>query len=263
MINISNNSNKYKINEKISLYKDNLMKFISCQNISSQILQPNLIEHIDYIVGILFLTETNRYCKLNKISAHGYYLAYTFINIFNKLRKIICKSDNKKNLFGINDILHYIISLSKNIDYLNSRTNSTNIVRLNINSNIFKFQIEMIELLSDLIESVQIKIHTETIYSYYTTIFAKFFYLLLETAKFFGSGIYNEPNLKRLGEYYSIIFYTLFNENNENYVEIYDNYLNYKNKLNYSLIELNLNSETLDEIIKYLDDRIVENLCIK
>lgn len=86
-----------------------------------------------------------------------------------------------------------------------------------------------------------------------------------------GSGNYSEPNLLRISEYYANIFYILFKSNDINFInllndktftEIYDNYLNYKNKLNYSLIELNLNSETLDEIIKYLDEQIVENLSI-
>ena len=92
------------------------------------------------------------------------------------------------------------------------------------------------------------------------------------TAKFLGSGSFTDPNLLRISEYYSNIFYTYFksndiiflNNNSESiYTELYENYLNYKNKLNYSLIELDLNSETLDEIIKYIDNKIVNNLSIK
>ena len=67
-------SNKYKINEKINLYKENLIKFIIGQK--EKIIQIGSIEEIDYIVGILFLTETNRYFKQNKITIHCYYLAY-------------------------------------------------------------------------------------------------------------------------------------------------------------------------------------------
>ena len=65
----SNISNKYNINEKIGLYKENLIKFIIEQK--NKIIQIGTIEEIDYIIGILFLTETNKYCKLNKITIHG------------------------------------------------------------------------------------------------------------------------------------------------------------------------------------------------
>jgi hypothetical protein len=103
-------------------------------------------------------------------------------------------------------------------------------------------------------------------------VLSKFFYILLKTAKFLGSGSYNDPNLNRLAEYYANIFYTwlksndiLFINNNSSILctEFYENYLDYKNKLNYSLIELELGSDTLDEIIKFLDNNIIENLSIK
>jgi hypothetical protein len=101
---------------------------------------------------------------------------------------------------------------------------------------------------------------------YVKFVLSKFFYILLQTAKFIGSGTYHEPNLIKLAEYYSNIFFTLFKSQTEiktNYTDLYENYLNYKNKLNYSLIELDLNSDTLDEIIIYLDNEIVNYLSIK
>jgi hypothetical protein len=274
----SNISNKYNINEKIGLYKENLIKFIIEQK--NKIIPIGNIEEIDYIVGILFLTETNRYCKLNKITIHGYYLAFTFINIFNKLRKRL----NKGYEFEICDISHFIISLSKNINYLGSRVDASNPIKNKILMTLPKFNIDIINLLNEIFEFK--KNHNETNNSTidsnkkycdlgcndcWINILSKFFYLLLQTAKFLGSGNYNEPNLLRISEYYANIFYILFKSNDINFInllnektftEIYDNYLNYKNKLNYSLIELNLNSETLDEIIKYLDEQIVENLSI-
>lgn len=120
----SNISNKYNINEKIGLYKENLIKFIIEQK--NKIIPIGNIEEIDYIIGILFLTETNRYCKLNKITIHGYYLAFTFINIFNKLRKKL----NKGYDFQICDMTHFIISLSKNINYLGSRVDASNPIKI-------------------------------------------------------------------------------------------------------------------------------------
>ena len=272
----SNVSNKYNINEKIGLYKDNLIKFIIEQK--NKIIQIGNIEEIDYIIGILFLTETNRYCKLNKITIHGYYLAFTFINIFNKMRKKL----NNRYIFDINDLSHFIISLSKNINYLTTRVDSLNPIKNKIINGLPKFNIDILNLLNEIFEyKINNLEHNNTIETKkycnincaecWINILSKFFYLLLQTAKFLGSGTYNEPNLLRISEYYANIFYILFkcndinfiNElNKKSYTEIYDNYLNYKNKLNYSLIELNLNSETLDEIIKYLDEQIVENLSI-
>jgi archaellum component FlaC len=299
IINKTNKLNKYFINEKIDLYKENLIKFIIEQKY--KIIQIGLIEDIDYIIGILFLTETNKYCKLNKIFIHGYYLAYSFINIFNKIKKKIFNSYK----FKMNDITHYIISLSKNINYLNSRIDSLNPYKNKILNEFPKFNIDMINSITELFEYN--KIHKElniidkqlnnidkelnnidkelnnidkelnNIDNYCNNncsnccikILSKFFHLLLQTAKFLGSGTYNEPNLLRISEYYANIFYILFKSNHIKeynkitYTEIYDNYLNYKNKLNYSLIELNLNSETLDEILKYIDKLIIKNLSIE
>lgn len=269
--NISNN--KYNINEKIVLYKENLIKFIIEQK--KKIIPIGAIEEIDYIVGILFLTETNRYCKLNKISIHGYYLSYTFINIFNKIRKKLMFGYN----FDIEDQTHFILSLSKNLNYLNSRVDNSNLIKNKILNGFPKFQIDILTQFNEIITTSGHQINTNETNKFcvnnciesWISILSKFFYLLLQIAKFLGSGNYNEPNLLRISDYYANIFYILLKSDDINfinglteksYTEVYDSYLNYKNKLNYSLIELNLNSETLDEIIKYLDNQIVENLSI-
>ena len=335
--------NKYKSNNKINLYKENLIKFIISQK--EKIILIGNIEPIDYIIGVLFLTESNRYFKQNKINSHGYYIAYTFINLFNKIRLRMLKSYK----FNMNDISHYILSLSNNVDYFNSRIDPTNSIKNKINNNFSKFQLEIIPILTNLIEynkiheknkneiditelknSSHLNISSETpidnifyeninhdtskinnsdendnldninninnytqknvnikskknkkdnkfcdieCYScWVTNILSKFFYLLLQTAKFLGSGSYSDPNLIRLSEYYANIFYTWFKSNDltflnfidkNNFTELYENYLNYKNKLNYSLLELDLGSETLDEILNYIDNEIIENLSIK
>ena len=335
-------NNKYKSNNKINLYKDNLIKFILEQK--EKIILIENIEQIDYIIGVLFLTESNRYFKQNKINSHGYYLAYTFINLFNKIRLRMFSTYK----FDLDDMSHYIISLSNNIDYFNSRIDPTNSIKNKINNNFSKFQIEIIPILINLMEYKKIHgpipipidnltnltltptsnqqnqqnspnlpnipdldhidntkiIHNSEMewnqtqtqlesdnkikikknkneqkfcniecYSCWTSkILSKFFYLLLQTAKFLGSGTYHDPNLIRLSEYYANIFYTWFKSNDlnflnfidkNNFTELYENYLNYKNKLNYSLIELELGSETIDEIINYIDNEIIKNLSIK
>ena len=58
---IQKSDNKYKTNNKINLYKENLIKFIIGQK--EKIILFGNIEQIDYIVGVLFLTESNRYFK--------------------------------------------------------------------------------------------------------------------------------------------------------------------------------------------------------
>lgn len=292
-MNLKTNNSKYKTNSKINLYKENMIKFIISQK--NKIVPIGLLESIDYIVGILFLTESNRYFKCYKINSHGYYLAYTFINLFYKIRLKILKSYD----FNYHDIKHFILSLSLNIDYFNSRIDPTNIIKNKINSNLSKFQVNILEILIDLFEYKKIhdkenlEISDENLknnlinYNFdnnskfcnincyqclITNILSKFFYLLLLTAKFLGTGIYNDPNLLRLSDYYANIFYTWFKSNNEfkidinsniNNYEMYENYLNYKNKLNYSLIELNLGTDTIDEIIDYIDKDITYNLSIK
>lgn len=269
---------KYKLNNKIILYKDNLIKFVIKQK--KKIIPIGNIEQIDYIVGILFLTETNKFCKINKIDIHGYYMAYTFINLFNKIRKNLFT----KIIIDLDDLNHLILSLSLNIDYINSRLESSNKVKIKINNNLSKLLIQILPIIEEL------NLYCADIYNfdeYAKYILSKFFYILLQTAKFIGSGVYNEPNLIKLAEYYSNIFYTFFKSKNimesdvdtivvtndlveltnntvyTQHIELYENYLNYKNKLNYSLIELDLNSDTLDEIISYLDNEIINYLSIK
>lgn len=236
---------KYRTNNKILLYKNNLSKFISEQ--SNQIIELNNITELDYIIGILFLTETNRYFKNNKINIHCYYLAHTIINLFRKIQNY--NVDSK--LFSSDDITHFMYSLSYNIDYLNSRIDDNNIVKIKINNNLSKFIVNILPIFS-LIEKTN---NTDSI-----IVFSKFFYILLQTAQFLGSGNYYNPNLIRLAEYYAHIVTTFINcnknTNNINNIIIYENYLNYKSKLNYSIIELNLISDTLEEIIKFWDNTI-------
>ena len=103
-------------------------------------------------------------------------------------------------------------------------------------------------------------------------ILTKFNYILLIIAKFMGTGNTKDPNLYKLAEYYSNIFYTIFkldsmNEQNIQkssnitsniiYQNLFSNYQDYKSKLIYSIMELGINSDTIDEIINFLDDDII------
>lgn len=275
MSDISKNNNKYKTNNKINLYTENLIKFIIEQK--DKIIPIGSIEKMDFIIGILFLTITNSFCKINKINVHAYYTAYSIINLFNKIKKKIQSQTILRNLTELTDSInytdsnHFILGLSTNVDYLNSRVDPTNQVKNKINYNYSKLLIEIVPILNLLITSEQ---KTEKINSNeHFDILSKFFYLLLQTGKFIGSGSYKDPNLVRLSDYLSNIFNVLFKSKNitemkinntqKDCTEIYEVYLNYKNKLIYSLIELEINSETLDEIISYMDNEIITNLSIK
>lgn len=236
--------------EKLNLYTLNLIDFITRQSESKQIISYELFEQIDYVVGILFLTEMNRYCKLNKINIHGYYLAYSVMVLFRNIR---CSQQKLKSL---DYSTHFITMLCSNINYMNDRVDASNSVKNKINQNQSKLIIGVLPIINYILENicvVEINI-----------ILSKFFYVLLQTAQFAGSGNYNEPNLLRLSEYYTNIFYSWIYSSNQmtasQSVEFYDNYLNYKNKLIYSLIELNMNSETIDALIAHVDREIVKNI---
>jgi hypothetical protein len=267
--------NKYN---KINLYKNNLIKFIDTQN--NNIIKIKNIIDIDYIVGILFLTQMNIYCKQYKIQIHGYYIAFSFINLFSKIRKKLVKS----NKLNYNDIYHFWLSIANNIDYFNSRVDKNSDIKIKINNNFSKLIIEFNQIFYDIVnnddnlnsdskkntensnskEYLNINYNIKCHFCYIYEILKKFFYILLITAKFMGSGEIKDPNLIKLAEYYTNIFYIYIKYNNidknnineEYYFELFNNYIEYKNKLNYSIIELKLNSDTIDEIIEYLDNNI-------
>jgi hypothetical protein len=266
--------------KKLKLYKDNIIKFIENNN-----LEIKNIEEIDYIIGILFLTEMNRYCKINKINIHGYYITYSLINLFIKIKNKLLN----KNSIEITDITNFILYVSYNIDYLNSRVDLINPIRQKINNNFCKFIIEVNDILIHLIkynkihnivypednskESKDDKNQNNTYCNiqcyicWVDYVLSKFFYLLLITAKFMGSGeIKKDPNLFKIAEYFSNIIYTYLKTNNnklslEIYSNLFNNYIDYKNKLYYSMFEMKINSETFDEIIMYLD-KIITNFNI-
>lgn len=240
--------------EKLNLYTLNLIDFITKQPEYKQIVSYDSFDQIDYIIGILFLTEMNRYCKLNKINIHGYYLAYSMMVLFRDIR---CFQQKLKSL---DYSTHFITMLCSNINYMNDRVDPSNNVKNKINQNQSRLLIKVLPMINYILENICV---VES-----NIILSKFFYVLLQTAQFMGSGNYNEPNLLRLSEYYANIFYSWIYSSNQmtatptpaQSVEFYDNYLNYKNKLIYSLIELNLNSETIDALIAHVDREIVKNI---
>jgi hypothetical protein len=297
---------------KLILYKDGLEKFINLQvgqennwNKVKQNLKTNLTD-LDYVIGILFLTEMNRNCKNNNISIHGYYITCALMNLFSNIKN--------KLLYGkkisTESVMFLFNNIANNVDYLNSRVDTSNPIRKKINENLSNLIIEITPLINDIIyfkkkhKSLQ-NIHSETnqiildikedlhntcptecqglcnknCYTCWVDeIMTKFNYILLITAKFMGTGTVKDPNLYKLAEYYSNIFYTVLkldtinhyhkNDNNQVnldsiYQMLFTNYQDYKSKLIYSIMELNINSDTIDEIINYLDSDVMSKFLNK
>lgn len=222
----------------INTYKNNIIKFIKTRQYSNLLIN---LQDIDYLYGILFLTELNRYCKLCELNIHGYYIAFTLIYLFNNIRL--------NNLLNIDNVLHLFKYIGYHIDYLNQRIVDKNIIKNKINKNCGLFLIKVNEILENIINNPTINNNN-------------LFILLLYIAKFMGSGNYIDPNLDRIAHYYTNIFNTylilLNNKNSKNITEIIENYYNNKNNLNYSLIELNLDSVTISEIIDFIDNYITD-----
>jgi len=291
---------------KLILYKDGLVKFIDLQvnqenkwNKVKQNLTNNLTS-LDYVVGILFLTEMNRNCKNNNISIHGYYITCALMNLFSNIKN--------KLLYGkkisTESILFLFKNIANNVDYLNSRVDTSNPIRKKINENLSNLIIEITPLINEIVyfkkkhkpfqaleletNQIILEVNNEAqnisnveydglcnknCYSCWVDeIMTKFNYILLIIAKFMGTGNVKDPNLYKLAEYYSNIFYTVLKlESIDNYQMtngsqvhsdivyqiLFTNYQDYKSKLIYSIMELDINSDTIDEIINYLDNDII------
>lgn len=292
------NINNFEKYNKLFLYKKGLVKFIDLQlnqdkkwNVAKQNL-CNKLNNIDYIIGILFLTEMNRYCKINDISIHGYYITSALMNLFLDIKnKLIYGKE-----VSTESIIFLFNNISNNIEYLNSRIDINNKIRKKINENLIYLILEITPLLNDIvyykkvhqssdienienvwnIHNIEENINIEENNSkgicnkkcyccWVNEILTKFIYILLIIAKFMGSGNVKEPNLYKLAEYYSNIFYVILKLEcitdlklitDKFYQNIYINYQDYKSKLIYSIMELGINSATIDEIIKYLDTDI-------
>jgi hypothetical protein len=222
---------------KIELYKKGILSF----NKKEEYKKYNTIdlekhaENYDYIVGILFLTEMNRHCKENNFTIHGYYISQSLINIFIKITN---------SSLSINDITNFYYNLSTNVSYINDRSNISQEIKNKINMNYSKLIVEITPFINNLLSETSLN---------------DFFYILLIISKYIGTGdAKNEPNLYKLAEYYAGIFNicTIVKKSHKLNQEIFDEYVNYKNKLKYSLEYIKINSERIDEILEYINEII-------
>ncbi len=227
--------------DKINLYKEGIISFNTKNNYKkyNTINLSEYSQNYDYLIGVLFLVEINRYCKQNKITMHGYYISQSLINLFIKF-----------NLEQINtiDVINFYKNLFANINYINERGNMPINIKNSINNNIANLMEEITQYLESFITNKNLN---------------DFFYIILTIAKFLGTGeISNDQNLYKLGEYYAGIFNictTINKTNNINQI-IFDEYLSFKNKLKYSISFMQINSERIDEILAYLDSILMFRL---
>ena len=108
----------------IELYKKSIIDFT----------KKNELNEINYLIGIIFLSKMNKYCKENNIIYHGYYITDNFINLYSIINDYII---NKKYINPI-IFIEFYNKLTENIKYMDERINN-NIVKDNIKNNLFKF----------------------------------------------------------------------------------------------------------------------------
>ena len=238
---------KFKNLNNILLYKKAFHKFITTYKIKL----PNITE-IESLIPILFLTEMNRYCKINKISIHGYYIASTLLSFYLNIKNNILY--NKPITQNI--ITNFFKNTSLNIDYLNTRLDDSKLIKKKINFNYHNLIIEITPIIE--------KILLINKKNDFLDFLSNFFYILLLLAKFMGTGEYKDPNLIKLGEYYGNLFICCIMIDckliDNNYQDLFETYLNYKTILFESIYNNNYYSDTIDEIIKYIDYFILQNL---
>jgi len=206
---------KFKNLNNILLYKKAFDKFI----LTYKINLPTISE-IEYLIPILFLTEMNRYCKINKISIHGYYIACALLSFYLSIKNYILYNKNiNKDI-----ITNFFKNISLNIDYLNSRLDDSKLIKKKINFNYHNLIIEIIPIIDNIL-----MINKK---NNFLDFLSNFFYILLLLAKFMGTGEYKDPNLIKLGEYYGNLFICCImidcNLIDDNYQDLFETYLNYK-----------------------------------
>lgn len=216
---------------KIDMYKNAIYKFADLNKYDLQ-LSDDYQQVISIHIGILFLTELNRYNKKTNITIHGYYIAYGFIKLFIDMVN--------QGGGGIGAILKMYEYISLNIEYFNSRIEPTNEIRMKISNNFHNFTIHITNKFEEIMKNNNINDKLDT-----------FFYILLITAKFMGYGEYNEPNFIKLGQYYSRVYSLIF-LNISNLKCIKKIFEKQKNILIDALTNLNMLNDTINELITYL-----------
>lgn len=200
--------------DKITLYKNALYKYIK---------KEDNIEYNDddLIIGILFLIIMNRYCKNSNINGHGYYISHAIIKNYYLIK-------NNKDI----DLKIILSNIIKNIEYIKSRNDDA---KTNIIINNFMYISKEIIKICDEIKNNEFDKQVNLLY-----------YLMLLLAEYITIGEYYNPNMIKLGEYFSFIILSK-NKNKE--------YYDYYELLKDSLDNLNIKGESINKFLEYVNQK--------
>jgi hypothetical protein len=220
------------------------------------------IKDIDYIVGIMFLTELNRYSKMNKLQIHGYYIASVLIILFNKIRRKLMNNEKIET-----EIIYEIMEgINENIKYINERVINEK-YKKKINEKISEMMLDYIPKIRNIIEyenrehNKNGKFCIDKCYiCWLDNGLRDFFYILLMMSKYIGMGVYSEIKMIKIAEYYGEIYYIILNINSiveEEKMGVYERYMRMKTKINEYNIEMGIESKTMEEIMEIIEKMII------
>lgn len=224
------------------MYKNNITLFI----ISNKL--ENIINDINILTGILFLTTMYKYGCENNITIHGYYIAINLIYLYDNIEKKLLTGKKVSNEL----IINLFFNISKNIEYMNERIKYKNEVKNKINKNLYLLFITLQQYLN-------FNIKTDT-YNNSILLIQNFFSILFIISYYMGTGeIINSNDIEKRSKCFSCLFYTYINlVKKENMCELLINYYENKEKLIMLLIGASNYNEITKNILIILDTKILE-----
>ena len=236
------------MDDNLEKYKTSLLNFTKL----------NINDNVFCLIGIMFLTDLNRYCKSNSIAVHGYYFVSSLIQLIELIHQIFLNVDVEHNTNIIFIKYNIIKSLIKNIDYIN------NSIDLNHNSNIYKESInknfyKILKFIDDkLIDLNNIKNNTTN--EILNKLLIPYFNILFTTSFYLGNGFIKNDNsfINNVSIYMANIIYTYFILKSKiNIVhETYDNYIENKKNLIKIFLEKDIYTKNIKNIIIEMDNNI-------
>lgn len=239
---IKNPFYKLKYMDKIEMYKNNITTFIITNKLE------NIINDINILIGILFLTTMYKYGSENNITIHGYYIAINLIYLYDGIEKKLINGKKINNELTIN----LFLNICKNIEYMNERIKYKNEVKNKINKNLYLLFIQIQKYLN-------FNIKSDT-YNNSILLIQNFFMVLFTIAYFMGTGeIIKINDIEKKSKYFSCLFYTYINLiKKENMCELLRNYYENKEKLIMLLIGNTDYNEIIKNTLIILDTKILE-----
>jgi hypothetical protein len=221
---------------KITSYKNNIESFLKLNKYNY------VLDDLNILICILFLTDFYKQCKKSNLSYHGYYVMIGLLELYNELEDCIIneKQYDKKLSHSL------IIKICKNINYLNERINYKNESKKKISKKLA----ELILFINSNLENINFNNNT---YLNITNNLKYFFITLLTLSEFMASGDIIHSNDK-ISEYYACLFYVGICVKKKDIIcELFNNYLENKEKLISYLLNKNVYDENIILILEKLD----------